>query len=31
VATNRAAPPGTMVSLLCYRDTKPAIEWAEVP
>ena len=24
---NRSAPPGTMVPLLCYGDTKLAIEW----
>src|SRR5262245_3874696 len=27
MVTNRSAPPGTMVPLLCYRDTRLAIAW----
>jgi uncharacterized glyoxalase superfamily protein PhnB len=27
MVTNRSAPPGTIVPILCYRDTKVAIEW----
>jgi uncharacterized glyoxalase superfamily protein PhnB len=27
MVANRSAPPGTMVPILCYDDTRAAIEW----